>query len=206
MVSALAGLLRDELNVKSIELATTSEGIISLAAKPNFRNLGRRFGKRTPEAAAAISSLTDATVLAFERGEKVAISVEGSEHLLQADDFEVVRRASGDFVISADGGYVAAVDPRISPELRAEGLMREVISRVQRMRKESGLAVSDRITLWIEGNTEVEQAVRTHAGHVASEVLARAIEVGSGGPADTNAMQTVELDALSVNIAIRKEP
>jgi isoleucyl-tRNA synthetase len=205
MVAALTGLLREELNIKTIELATSSEGIISLAAKPNFRNLGRRFGKRTPEAAAAISSLSDATVLAFERGKKVAISVDGTEHLLQAEDFEVVRRAGGELVISEDAGYVAAVDAGITPELRSEGLMREVISRVQRMRKEAGLAVSDRITLWINGNAEVEEAVQAHSAHVAAEVLARKLEVGNGGPADTNAMKMVELDTLPVSIAIRKE-
>ena len=205
LVRALEGLLRDELNMRTIELATSSEGLISLSAKPNFRNLGKRFSKKTPEAAAAISSLSEAAILAFERGEKVAIVVEGSEHWLEAGDFDVMRRASGDLVVSADGGYVAAIDPTVTPELRAEGIMREVISRVQKMRKEGGLAVSDRIVLWVWGGEEIEKAVQAHSIHVGAEVLARAINVGAVGPADTNVMQTVELDGLSANIAIRKE-
>ncbi len=205
VVRSLEGLLRDELNIKVIEFVSSAEGLISLAAKPNFRNLGKRFGKRTPEAAAAVSSLSQGSLLAFERGEKVAIAIDGADHVLEADDFELVRRASGDLVVSADGGHVAAIDPVVSRELRAEGLMREVISKVQRMRKEAGLAVSDRIALWVRGHEDVEGAVRTHADHVAAEVLGRAIHVGVEAPADTNAIQTVELDGLSVTIAIRKE-
>jgi isoleucyl-tRNA synthetase len=108
-------------------------------------------------------------------------------------------------VVSADGVYVAAIDPGVTPELRSEGIMREVISRVQRMRKEAGLAVSDRIAVWVKGAESVEGAVRDHMDHVAGEVLARSIEVGQDGPADTNLMQTAELDGLSVSIAIRKE-
>jgi hypothetical protein len=73
------------------------------------------------------------------------------------------------------------------------------------MRKEAGLAVSDRISLWVSGHADVENAVRAHEGHVAAEVLARAVHVGAAGPADNNAMQSVDLDGLTVSIAIRKE-
>jgi isoleucyl-tRNA synthetase len=176
-----------------------------LSAKANFRNLGKRFGKGTPQAAAAVTSLPLAALLAFERGEKVEIAVAGVNHLLEEGDLELLRDAGGDMVVSTDGVYIAAIDPTVTPQLRAEGLMREVVSRVQRMRKEGGLAVSDRISLWVWGNEEVEQAVRVHSDHVAGEVLARALHVGSAGPGNSTVSQPVDLDGLAANIAIRKE-
>ena len=83
--------------------------------------------------------------------------------------------------------------------------MREVVSRVQRMRKEAGLAVSDRITLWVSGHADVERSVQEHSGHIGAEVLARSVNIGAELPAHTNAMQTAEIDGLAVAIAIRKE-
>jgi isoleucyl-tRNA synthetase len=205
LVRALVGILQDELNVKTIELVESSEGLITLAAKPNFRSLGRKFGKATPAAAAAVSSLSEASLLAFEAGKNLSIAVGGSEHAIEEGDFEVVRRARGELVVSADGGYVAALDATVTPELREEGLAREMISRIQRMRKEAGLAVSDRIALWVWGDAELESSVRARSDHIAGEVLARRVSVGESAPTDTNATHSVEVEALTATIAIRKE-
>jgi len=107
-------------------------------------------------------------------------------------------------VVAVEDEYFAAIDPAVTPELRQEGLAREVVSRVQRMRKEAGFAVSDRVRLGVTGNDEVEAAVREHQRWIADEVLAREITVGEL-PDDTHAMQTVDLDGFPVCIALTRE-
>jgi isoleucyl-tRNA synthetase len=146
----------------------------------------------------------------------VAIDVEGAAHLLEPGELTIVRRASGALVVEEDGGFVAAIDPTVTPELRTEGLVRELVSRVQRMRKEAGLAVSDRIVLGVAGDPEVEAAIRAYRDHVAGEVLARQLLVGhdAGGGAGrtTGAAGTeprahqleTEIDGRSVRITLIK--
>ncbi|MEP6991287.1 MAG: class I tRNA ligase family protein, partial [bacterium] len=147
----LLPVLAAELNIKSIELATSGDALVTLSAKPNFRALGRKFGKSTPMAAEAVAAFTSAHLRAFEQGAELLVTVDGETHGLGADDLTIVRRASGALIVEEEHGYFAAIDVALTPELEREGLAREVISRVQRMRKEAGLAVSYRIRLRIDG-------------------------------------------------------
>ncbi|HET7564038.1 MAG TPA: class I tRNA ligase family protein, partial [Gemmatimonadaceae bacterium] len=151
LLDPLVPLLASELNVKRVEFATAGDALVQLEAKPNFRSLGKRFGKRTPLAAQAVAALRGEALTALERGEQVAIEVEGESHELVSEDVQVIRRGVGDLVVQEAGSYVAAIDPTITPELRAEGLARELVSRVQRMRKEAAFAISDRIRLQVTG-------------------------------------------------------
>ncbi|GLC26458.1 isoleucine--tRNA ligase [Roseisolibacter agri] len=226
----LDGLLRTELNVKAVRWAESGDSLVTLEAKPNFRVLGKRFGKATPLAAEAVAALGADALHAFERGEPVAISVEGSDHLLQPEELSILRRATGEYAVEEEGGVVVALNPRISPELREEGMARELVSRVQRLRKESGLEVSDRVRLAIRGGSEVEAAVRTHREYIAGEVLARHLAVGTdvdsssvsdaesaaaGMPASGAADATVppqtwtqsfDLDGAEVHVTLSKDP
>lgn len=215
---ALAPLLAAELNVKRVRWATSGDELVTLEAKANFRALGKRFGKATPLAAAAVNALDADALRAFERGEAVYVAVDGAEHALQPDDLTILRRAAGAYAVQEEGGYVAALDATVTPELRAEGLAREVVSRVQRTRKEAGLEVSDRIALRVWGDPDVEAAVQAHADYVAGEVLARTLEVGAlagvgpapgetAGPGDaltSDVSRTFDVDGTAVHVALRK--
>jgi isoleucyl-tRNA synthetase len=118
---------------------------------------------------------------------------------------KIVRRASGELVVKEEGGYFAAIDPVVTPELRREGLARELVSRVQRLRKEAGLAVSDRIRLQASGDAVVEEAVREHREWIASEVLARDVTIGAEPGERYDAAQTLDLDGLAARVALTKE-
>ncbi|HEX6535368.1 MAG TPA: isoleucine--tRNA ligase [Gemmatimonadaceae bacterium] len=202
--TALEPLLRSELNVKVVEFASSGDALVRLEAKPNFRALGKRFGARTPLAARAVSALSSEALFALERGEPVAIALDGESHQVGPDDLEIVRRASGALVVKEAGGYVAAIDPAVSPELAREGLARELVSRVQRMRKEAGFAVSDRIHLQVTGGADVEAAIRGHEAYVAAEVLASEVTIGGDVAGNPDAMQTVELWDDTVRIALTR--
>jgi isoleucyl-tRNA synthetase len=202
--SELEPLLRTELNVKQVEFATTGDALVRLEAKPNFRALGKRFGKRTPLAAEAVASLSSAALAAFERGETLAISLDGESHMLGAEDLEIIRRASGALAVQEAGGYVAALDPTITPELRREGIARELVSRVQRLRKEAGFAVSDRIRLQVMGGAEVAAVVSEYEGYIAGEVLATDVITGGDIVGHPDAVQTVDMLDDTVRIALTR--
>ena len=203
-VPLLLDLLAAELNVKRVELATSADALVTLEAKPNFRSLGKKFGKSTPAAAQAVSALTSERLRAFENGEPLEIVVGGASRALEADDFEIIRRAAGELVVSERGGYFAAIDPAITRELRDEGIVREVVSAVQRLRKDAGLAVSDRIRLAIDGTPELLGAIREYREHVAGEVLAREIAIGDGKTNEYTTALPLDLDGIEGTIALTR--
>jgi isoleucyl-tRNA synthetase len=199
----LVGLLVSELNIKQVSFLSSADELVKLEAKANFRSLGKKFGKDTPLAASAVAALDSSALMAFERGEPLAISVGNESRVLEPDDLTIIRRASGDMIVKESAGYFAAIDTHVTPELRSEGLARELISRIQRMRKEAGFAVSDRIRLAVSGPDELEQAVRMHQSRIAEEVLARDITVGDDA-SKLNAEQSADIDGHPARIAIER--
>jgi len=204
LLDQLVPLLAAELNVKTVEFAKSGDALVTLRAKPNFRALGKKFGKKTPLAAAAIAVFTSDELHAFERGEPLAVTVDGETHALAADDIEILKSASGELLVQEAAGFVTAIDPTVTDELRLEGLAREVISRVQRMRKEAGLAVSDRIRLRITGDPDVQAAVNAHRDWIMREVLATELLDTPGIFQDSLAEQVLDLEGVSARIALTR--
>jgi len=129
--------------------------------------------------------------------------VENESRELSAEDLTVVRRAAGDLVVKEEAGYFAALDPAVSRDLRLEGLARELVSRIQRFRKESGLAVSDRIHLAVKGDAEIQEAVAAFSKWIADEVLA--VDVKVGEKIESNyATHTFDLEGQGVTVAIER--
>jgi isoleucyl-tRNA synthetase len=202
--NGLLHVLKDELNVKEVRFLTAVDELVRLEAKPNFRTIGQRFGSRTQEAAAAIRALSDAALAAFGRGEEVVIEVGGESHHLQSEDLEVVQVARGDLVVESGNGFTVAIDPRIDEALRLEGVARELVNRIQRLRRDSGLEVSDRIHLWIDGDADARTAADRHRDYIAGETLATSLEPGA--PPDVPGIEAreVELDGVGARIALQQ--
>ena len=198
-------VLAAELNIKQIEIAGSGDALVTLEAKPNFRTLGKKFGKRMTEAAAAITALTNEQLRDFEAEGELALTVQGETHMVGTQDVTIVRRASGDLVVQEERGFFAAIDPTITPALRREWVAREIISRVQRMRKDAGLAVSDRIRLSIQGDPDVEDAVEAHRSWIGDEVLARELFIGGDKQQDFNVRLGLELDGLYADLALTRD-
>ncbi len=227
LLDALAPLLQAELNVKSVEWLTSGDSLVTLTAKANFRTLGKKFGKLTPKVADAVTRIPGDALRAFERGGggELAVVVDGERRLLEREDVVITHARAGDLVVQEDSGYLAAIDPQLTPELLSEGVARELISAVQRARKEAGLAVSDRIRLVLVADPAVEAAARAHRDWIAREVLAREVTVGGpraplpadtlggehpaagtpGGPNGFDAVRTFDLDGRTVRVALTRE-
>ena len=201
MLEELGPLLAAELNIKKVEFISSADDLVTLKAKPNFRSLGKKFGKNTPLASEAVHVLSSEALREFEAGKPLYISVENESRELSAEDLTIVRRASGEMVVKEEGGYFAALDPVVTRELRQEGLARELVSRVQKLRKESGFAVSDRVTLLVGAGAEIREAVQAFQKWIAEEVLAVRVSVGDNIEA-THATHAFDLDGQSVEVAL----
>lgn len=202
-IVSLVPLLASELNVKEVVFATSADDFVTLEGRPNFRTLGKKFGKETPGAAAQVAGLTSGDLLKLERGEPILISTETQTHPLALEDVTIVRRASGALVVKYDAGYVAAIDPSITPELRLEGIARELVNRVQRLRKDLGFAVSDRIALEVSGSHPVVQAVEAHRDWIAAEVLATELRAAALLDGFT-AMHHFDLDGNTADVTLTR--
>ena len=199
----LLELLRLEVNVKTVDVVASDTELVRLRAKPNFRSLGKRYGKRTPDIAAAAARLTAEQLRGLERGEPATLDGDGEPATFLPEDVVIERDVASEWLVASDGPYVAALDPRLDETLRQEGLVREVVNRVQRLRKEAGYVYTDRIGLWISGDGPVLEAVRGHADFIQGETLARRLELGVRAPAP-DLEQQVDIDGHGVMVGVQR--
>ena len=197
-------LLVDEINVKRVEFAASSEGLVTLSARPAFRSLGRRFGKLTPEAANRIRELGEEDLARVRGGGVVRIEVGGELQEVGGDEMEVVEEARGGWVVRSEGRYTVALDPTLDEELRREGLARELVNRIQRLRRDSGLDITDRIRLAVGGTEAVCAAARQHEAAIARETLAVVVVVGTGPGEDLAVRQEVVVDGEAAVLGLSR--
>jgi isoleucyl-tRNA synthetase len=181
-IEARAGLVTAELNVKELDFVSDESELVSYTAKPNYRALGPRFGKRMPQVAAAIEALDAARVAeVMANGGEVGINVEGDEHTLGPDEVTLALQPLEGYEVEAEAGHAVALQLELDDELRQEGLAREIVHAVQIARKDAGLEITDRIELSLGGDEELLAAARAHEEYVTGEVLATAVAYGGAG-------------------------
>ena len=199
LLADLLDILVAEVNVKAYQVVESDDELVTLHGKANFRSLGRRYGKATPQAAAAVTSLAPHELHALERGE----AVRSGEWEFLPEDVTVTRDVASEWIVQADGPYVVALDPSLTPDLEQEGLAREVVNRVQRLRKEAGYEYTTRIELSVSGAPEVIAAVEAFEGYVAGETLARRMQV-VGTLEDADITREVDIEGRAVTLALRR--
>ncbi|HEU5002786.1 MAG TPA: isoleucine--tRNA ligase [Actinomycetota bacterium] len=204
-VAQMARLVAEELNVKELELVDSLEELVHYTIKPNFRALGPRFGKRMPAIAAAIAGLSAAELRDMRDelavGGPTALVMDGETITLDATDLEVRAERREGYEVEHEGGYAVALDTDITPELRAEGLAREVVRAVQDARKEAGLEISDRIRLWLGAAGELAGAIEAHEAWILGEVLG--VERLAAAPAG-GFSKSVEVEGAPLEVRLAK--
>lgn len=175
----LMGLLAQEVNVKSVEVVGSDTELVRLQGKPNFRTLGKRYGKETPLAAASVAQLNPSDLRRLEAGEPVTLEHGGESWRYEPEDVSVERVVVSDWLVQSEGPFVAALDPNLTDELRREGLARELVNRIQRLRKDAGYEYTTRINLAIDGGVAASGAVGAHRDSIMRETLARQLDVGA---------------------------
>ncbi len=197
-------LLVDEINVRKVEFTASSDALVTLVPRPAFRALGRRFGRLTQEAARQIRELGTEELGVVRAGGTVRVEVDGESHQVGGDEIEVLEEARGGWIVRSEGRYTVALDPVLTDELRREGLARELVNRVQRLRRESGLDITDRIRLAVEGTGAVCEAVREHEAVIARETLAVAVRVGQGMDGDFEFRSEAVLDGEAAELGLSR--
>ncbi len=201
----LESILKQELNVKEVVFPSGTDDIVRLSAKPDFARLGPRFGARTPRVARAIEALDAKTLRRLGAGEAVVTDVDGEALEVRPDEVRVLETASGDLTIQAEEGFLVGLDTTLTPELEAEGLAREVVNRVQRLRRESGLDVSDRIRLGLAaGAGRLAAAVAAHGAYIAGETLAVTCTTEEEGTMALEHTARVEIEGESIALGLSR--
>jgi isoleucyl-tRNA synthetase len=153
--------------------------------------------------AAAAATLTPGQLRGLEAGSPATLQLEGEPVTYLPEDVAVEREVASDWLVQSNGAFVAALDPRLDEPLRLEGLAREVVNRVQRIRKEAGYSYTDRIALWIDGDAPVLDAVRAHASFIRGETLARGLEVAARAPTP-DLEQRVDMDGHGAVLGVQR--
>ncbi len=197
-------VVREELNVKEVVFLANADELVRLVPRPNFRALGPRFGKKTNDAANALRALPQEALAEYRNGGEVEFEVDGASHTVEEDDLEIVQEALGDLIVKGEGATTIALDPALDGELIAEGIARELVNRIQRLRKDAGLEITDRIDLLIAGPDEVREAATRHRDFIGGETLAPAllVEGDISDPAWPH-VRDVDLDGTPAKIALR---
>ena len=199
-ILAVANLIKHEVNVKDIEFIDDASGILVKQIKPNFRTLGPKYGKQMKDIAAVINDFTQQEIQALERQGTKEITLDGKVLTLTLDDVEITSQdIEGWLVASSSTGLVVALDATITDELRAEGIARELVNRIQNLRKDTGLEVTDRIRIRLQKQDTLEKAVRANEAYIKAETLANEILF-----ADTLQGEEVAFDDIVTKIAVEK--
>jgi isoleucyl-tRNA synthetase len=201
--AALLALLRDETNVKQVEVVASDADLVRLRGKANFKTLGKRFGADVKAVAAYAGSLAPAALQQLEQGTSFIGSHGGNPIELFPEDVVILREVVTDWPVASEGPFVVALDPRVTPELAGEGLARELVNRIQRLRKDAGYDVSSRIVLSIDGGAALVDAARQHREYIAHETLTREFVVGKR--LDTfDRLEPVTIDEHAATLAVRR--
>ena len=192
-IESVKQIFLQEVNVKDVKFVE-GQGILVKKVKCNFRTMGKKFGKDMKAVAAAVTDMTQEQIAELETNGKVQL---GSYEIL-AEDVEVISEDIPGWLVGNDGNLTIALDITLTDELRAEGMARTLVNRIQNIRKKSGLEITDRIRVQIEPNAAVMKAVEDFGDYIARQVLADEVKL------EANEGQPVEFDDFKLNINITK--
>lgn len=185
-------IIKTEVNVKEIEILTDASGILVKKIKANFKALGPKYGKLMKQIAEVINSMKSEEVFAFEKSGVHEIIVGGEKISLTLDMVEIFSEDIPGWQVANEGTLTVALDVQISEELKFEGIAREFVNRIQNLRKDSGLEVTDKIHLQIQMHDAINQAIKFHENYIASETLCNSIELVNN--IQPNIAKPVEID------------
>ncbi len=197
-LEAVADLIRSEVNIKAIETATGDEGMFVRQVKPNFRTLGPKMGAKMKAAAAAIAALDAAALRKLEAAGRYPLQVEGETYEITREDVEIRTEDVPGWATASEGSLTVALDTTLTDELRAEGLARELVNRIQNLRKDLGFEVTDRIAIEMGFRPEWQNALAQFGVYIQHETLAERLDTVEGLTSD----QQIEIEGVTSPIQL----
>lgn len=200
-LDAVKNIILSEVNVKEIEYITDTTGVLVKKIKPNFKTLGPKYGKYMKQISALVSAMEQSDIFEFEKNERYELRIGEEITELGPEDVEILSEDIPGWLVANEGSLTIALDINITRELKEEGIARELINRIQNLRKESDFDVTDKITLTIGRHPEINEAVEHFRSYMASQVLADSVELSDDK--DDKAKE-VEIDDIRTFIKIEK--
>ncbi len=200
-LDAVKSIILSEVNVKEMEYITDTAGILVKKIKPNFKVLGPKYGKHMKQISAFVGGMNQADIYNLEKQGRCMVSVDGEQIELTLDDVEILSEDIPGWLVANEGRLTVALDINITKELKEEGIARELINRIQNLRKESDFNVTDKISLHIGKHEAVNEAVEHFNTYIASQVLADSVVLAD---APEEGSQNIEIDDIHTFIKIEK--
>ncbi len=205
-IESVRELVLNEVNVKALNIVESDNAILVKRVKLDFKKLGPKFGKQMKAVAAAIAALSQADINALERNGSLDVTLaDGATASIDATDVEIFSEDIPGWLVANEGNLTVALDVTVTPELRSEGIARDIINRIQNIRKERDYAITDRIKLAFDGgNAEIAPVLDKFGAYIANQVLASdicAADIAAVAAAD---VATLDIDGLEVRVAITK--
>ena len=199
-IELVAELIKSEINVKSIELLDDASDILVKEIKPNFKALGPRFGKNMKAAVAIINGLSDEQVKSLEAGENIAIQINGEAASIEPTDVLIQSKDIEGWLVANGNGLTVALDIQLNDDLINEGIAREMINRIQNLRKDAGFEVTDKIILYLKEDVALVKVFEKHHAYIQQETLATKIELKK----DLTEGELIEFDQIKTIINLEK--
>lgn len=176
-LEAVKNLILNEVNVKEMKFVDNTAGMLVKRVKPDFKKLGPRYGKIMKRLAPAIQSMEQEDILAFEAAGTFTILVDGEEAVINLADVEIISEDIPGWLVANEGRLTVALDITVTEDLRKEGLARELVNRIQNLRKSSGFDITDKVNVTILSSEEMDPAVEAYNEYIANQVLAVSVEI-----------------------------
>lgn len=199
-IEAVADLIKSEVNVKEIQLIDDTTGILVKQIKPNFKTLGPRFGKDMKSVVAVIQEFTQKDIQAIEKNGEIIIKLDEKDVSLSVEDVEITTQDIEGWLVASSGNLVVALDIHITDELRREGIARELVNRIQNIRKDSGFEVTDKINIYLQNEKSVEDAIAYNADYIKNETLAVSLNFVE----NLEKGEVVEFDDIATKILVER--
>ena len=196
-------LILSEVNVKEVEYITDTAAFLVKKAKPDFKKLGPKYGKLMKSIASKVTNFSKEEICQLEKNEKILLQIDGKEVFLSLSDVEIISEDIPGWQVSNMGNLTVALDTTITPQLWEEGIARELINRIQNLRKDNNFEVTDKITVKLLKNVEINSAILNNLSYICSETLAQSFDIVE--KIETGDQVSIELtEAISTLISIRK--
>jgi isoleucyl-tRNA synthetase len=199
-ILAVQELIKSEVNVKEVELIDDASGILVKTIKPNFKTLGPRFGKDMKQIAAQINTLNAQDIAKIENDGEITLDINGKSVTLTAKDVEITSQDIEGWLVASSGSITVALDVTLNESLKNEGVARELVNRIQNLRKDSGFEVTDKIDIQLQHDGKVEQAVAQNMEYIKNETLAASLDMVK----EVNNGIDIEFDDVTTRLSITK--
>jgi isoleucyl-tRNA synthetase len=200
---SVKNLILTEVNVKEVEYIDDTSSLLVKKIKPNFKELGPRYGKLMKEISSTITSLTQQEIVSFENTGIQSFYINGEPINLTLEDVEIMSEDIPGWQVTNDGKLTVALDVNVTDDLKYEGIAREFVNRIQNIRKESGFDVTDKIDVLIEENDLIIEAVKRHSSYIASQTLASSVTIVSS--ITDKKIKEIDIDEVMVRILVRRK-